>query len=398
MLPFPLHTATRIGVNVGLLFAAVVAVKLGATILVPVVMALLLASVLGPAAAWMHERLKIRWGLACLVVIFGLVMTMLLMTTIMLKAATSLAQQIPNPNDKAGMIDLYQKLRGKVVAVWPSELDPVIFPADPKELHEIRFYQYLSEAMPNLIKGIAISTGDWLFHWIVIVFTLLFLLLEGRMLTQRVVEIFGPSPEVRAKVGKALREMAMQVRTYLIWRTIINVALAIVIGLVFQIAGLSYPWAWAFLLLILNYVPYLGPILAGFPPFFDAVLSTNLTVALILSCFYWTIIILEGYLIVPLVMGKSMDLNATTVMLACLFWELIWGIPGLFLAMPLMAGIKAVLANTPDWNVWANLMSANDEPAAPIAAEIIPPAADTASTNGDGKPDTSSLTNIHLGP
>jgi AI-2 transport protein TqsA len=296
------------------------------------------------------------------------------------------------------MIDVYQKLRVKVVAVWPSELDPVIFPADPKELHEIRIYQYLSEATPGVMKTIAASTGDWLFHWIIIVFTLLFLLLEGRMLTRRVVEIFGPSEEVRGKVGKVLREMARQVRTYLIWRTIINVALAIVIGLVFQIAGLSYPWAWAFLLLILNYVPYLGPILAGFPPFFDAVLSTNLTVALILSCFYWTIIILEGYLIVPLVMGKSMDLNATTVMLACLFWELIWGIPGLFLAMPLMAGIKAVLNNTPDWNAWANLMSASDEPPAPVEPDLLPPPSDPPPMNGDGKPDTSSLTNIHLGP
>lgn len=398
MLPFQLHAATRIGVNVGLLLAAVVALRLGSTIIVPVVMALLLASVLGPAAAWMHERLKIRWGLACLVVIIGLVMTMLLMTTIMLKAATSLAQQIPNPNDKAGMIDVYQKLRVKVVAVWPSELDPVIFPPDPKELHEIRIYQYVSEAMPSIMKGAAAATGDWLFQWIIIVFTLLFLLLEGRMLTRRVVEIFGPSELVRGRVGKVLREMAVQVRTYLIWRTIINVALAIVIGLVFQIAGLSYPWAWAFLLLIFNYVPYLGPILAGFPPFFDAVLSTNLTVALVLSVFYWTIIILEGYLIVPLVMGKSMDLNATTVMLACLFWELIWGIPGLFLAMPLMAGIKAVLANIPDWSAWANLMSTSDEPAAPVEADIVPPTDHPPTTNGDGKPDTSSLTNIHLGP
>jgi hypothetical protein len=52
-----------------------------------------------------------------------------------------------------------------------------------------------------------------------------------------------------------------------------------------------------------------------------------------------------------------MDLNATTVLLACLFWELLWGLPGLFLAMPLMAGIKAICHNVPDWQVWANLMS-----------------------------------------
>jgi AI-2 transport protein TqsA len=57
------------------------------------------------------------------------------------------------------------------------------------------------------------------------------------------------------------------------------------------------------------------------------------------------------------VMGRSMELNATTVMLACLFWERIWGLPGLFLAMPLMAAVKAICYNVPDWQPWANLMS-----------------------------------------
>jgi hypothetical protein len=73
--------------------------------------------------------------------------------------------------------------------------------------------------------------------------------------------------------------------------------------------------------------------------------------------FYLVVITLEGYVVFPVVMGRSLDLNATTVILACLFWELIWGLPGLFLAMPLMAGIKAICANVPDWQVWANLMS-----------------------------------------
>jgi hypothetical protein len=55
-----------------------------------------------------------------------------------------------------------------------------------------------------------------------------------------------------------------------------------------------------------------------------------------------------------------MDLNATTVMLACLFWELVWGMTGLFLAMPIMAAVKSVCMHVPDWRPWANLMSAHE--------------------------------------
>src|SRR5439155_20888447 len=110
----------------------------------------------------------------------------------------------------------------------------------------------------------------WLWQWILILFILLFLLLEGRMLTRRAVEVSGPSKEIQARAGAILRDMARQVRTYVVWRTIINFGLAVVVGVVYQLAGLHEPWTWAMLLAILNYIPYLGPIVAGVPPVLDA--------------------------------------------------------------------------------------------------------------------------------
>jgi hypothetical protein len=69
-------------------------------------------------------------------------------------------------------------------------------------------------------------------------------------------------------------------------------------------------------------------------------------------------------------MGRSMELNATTVMLACLFWDLIWGTMGLFLAMPLMAGIRAICYHVPEWRPWANLMGIAEEPPQPVTLDI----------------------------
>jgi predicted PurR-regulated permease PerM len=150
--------------------------------------------------------------------------------------------------------------------------------------------------------------------------------------------------------------MARSVRTYLVWRTIINFGLAIVIALVYQAAGLKLAWTWAILLAILNYIPYLGPVLAGIPPFLDAFWFTDPVTTVVIFIIYTVIIIVEGYLIVPLLMGRNMELNATTVMVACLFWELVWGMAGLFLAMPIMAGVKAICWHVPGWRPWANLM------------------------------------------
>jgi len=47
-------------------------------------------------------------------------------------------------------------------------------------------------------------------------------------------------------------------------------------------------------------------------------------------------------------------------LIACLFWYIIWGEIGLFLALPLMAGIKAICQNVPGWQPWANLMGSGE--------------------------------------
>lgn len=359
MIAIPPNSATRLGLNLLLLFAGVLALRLGQTFFIPVIIALLLAAVLGPAASWLHRVLKIRWSIACVTVIFGVVLVNFLISMIFTLAVTRLMQQIPATSDE--IKSFYKDFRGKLEQVWPWELDEELFPKNPQSIEQIRAYTYVTEALPRLLRDMAEYGISSLWQWILILFILLFLLLEGRMLTRRVIEIFGPGPEIRETAGSVLSDMARAVRTYLVWRTIINIGLAILVGLIYQFAGLKQAWTWAILLAILNYIPYLGPLIAGVPPFLDAFLFTSPGVAIFIFVIYWIIIIVEGYLIVPLVMGRSMELNATTVMLACLFWDLVWGMVGLFLAMPIMAGVKSICYHVPGWRPWANLMGTEKE-------------------------------------
>jgi hypothetical protein len=105
----------------------------------------------------------------------------------------------------------------------------------------------------------------------------------------------------------------------------------------------------------------------------------------VLIVFYVGIVTLEGYVVVPVVMGRNMELNATTVILACLFWELVWGLPGLFLAMPLMAAIRAICLHVPGWRPWANLMGTSDgDPGGEEPAEHDDPAVLLPTPDGHG--------------
>src|SRR5438876_5268504 len=104
MIPnFSLSSTTRWGVNVLLLLAGVVALHLAQSVIIPLLIALMLAAVLGPAAAWLHQALKIRWSLACLMVIFGLLMFNMLLTLIFGVATSRLAYGLPSPRDEQGI-------------------------------------------------------------------------------------------------------------------------------------------------------------------------------------------------------------------------------------------------------------------------------------------------------
>jgi predicted PurR-regulated permease PerM len=356
---FPLNTAGRIGLNVALLLAGVVALHFGEPVFVPLLISLLLASVLGPAALWLHQHLKLQWFWACFTAVSCLVIANILVVAIFSGSVMRLVNQLSDP--KRALV-VYQDFRERLEKVSPFELDSELLPDKPENIDKIGVLKYLREAVPSILQQTGKYTLVWSTEAIIILVITFFLLLEGRMLARRAVAIFGPSEEVQAKATEVLFEMANQVRTYLVWRTLINLILAIVMGTVYQTAGLSQAWTWAVLLAILNYIPYLGPVLACVPPFVDAFIFANPAAAVVIFVVFWVVISIEGYIVVPMVMGRNMDLNATTVMLACLFWDAIWGPTGLFLAMPIMAGIKAILYNVPEWRPWANLMSSTEDP------------------------------------
>ena len=348
-----LGSATRWGLNLLALLGGAVALYLGESIFIPTVIALLLAAMLWPVVRWLRQGLRLPWTISCLTVVLGLVALNLLATISLIPLTLKLLQDLPRPGDEESEKKVYVSVKERIGEIVPVE---DVQPEDD------RVFQYLHQLLngpyiTNALVQLGWYGNSWLWQWVLIMFILLFLLVEGPMLTRRVVEIFGPSEEAQARALDALGAMAHHVRTYLVWRTVVNFGLALLVGTVYQTMGLRQPWTWAFITGVLCYVPYIGPLAAGIPPVIDAFITLGPQYAVAVIIFYTLVITLEGYVVVPVVMGRSMELNATTVMLACLFWERIWGLPGLFMAMPLMAAIKAICYNVPDWRPWANLMS-----------------------------------------
>lgn len=356
-----LTLATRVGLNLCAVFGISVAVYLGSSIFIPVVFSILLASILYPFAKFTHERLLVPWFFACLTSILALVA---LHFVVIGAFAWAIPQTLKGlPQNEGQWIAQYNKVQSNLSSLFPiRDDDEVLGRADPQhpdhqpQAVTLLRKQLSADSMSSALTKLSLVGLDHLWQAILVLFITLFLIFEGQMLADKVKVIFGPSVETRGRVTVALAEMAEAVRTYLVWRTIVNLGLALVLGGVYQQAGLQHWYLWALLVAVLSYVPYIGTIAAGLPPFLDALLFVDPFTAFGIVIFYTCVVTFEGYIIVPWVMGRSMDLNATTVLLACLYWHQVWGIAGLFLAMPLMAALKAVCMQVNGWQGWGHLM------------------------------------------
>jgi len=384
---FQFGPSMRVGLVAVLLLGVSVALFLGREVFVPFVLALLLAAMLWPAVGWLHGRMRLSWAFACLVTVTLFVAVMAVVGGVL---AVSVGRFVVDLGAEAKQRHVYLQVRNTVEQVSPWPLDERQFPRNPDDsevFHRIRStFNPEREGFTNLVWSALGGGVAFLWEGILIAFILLFLLIEGRMLTRRLACVFGPTLDDRGRAAVAIDEIADQLRAYLGWRTLINLLSALLLGVVYALLGLSQPWTWAILAFILGYVPYLGPLLAGFPPMIDAFINCpSPWVVLGLLLFYVVLVTVEGYVIIPVYMGRSLDLNATTVLLACLYWGLVWGVVGLFLAMPLMAVLRTVCLHVPGGRPWANLMGTEelgddaptpppDAPADDATQIILPPA------------------------
>ena len=109
----------------------------------------------------------------------------------------------------------------------------------------------------------------------------------------------------------------------------------------FSIIGLNAPVLIAFICVITNLIPYIGPylgaVIAGAIGFAESPLVGILTLVFILVTQT-----LEGEILHPIVMSKKMNLNPITIIISLLIFEYLFGIIGMVIATPVVATLKII--------------------------------------------------------
>ncbi len=175
-----------------------------------------------------------------------------------------------------------------------------------------------------------------------LVLVLFFLLASGDSLLRRFVEIMPTLADKRRAV-QIVNEIEHNVSLYLTTITIMNAAVGLLNMAQVWLLGLPNPLLWGVVAFTLNYIPILGP-MTGIVIFFFVGLFTFDSVlhALIPPAIYLAIHLLEGETITPMLLARRFTLNPLLVIASLMFWDWLWGIPGAFLSVPMLAVFKIV--------------------------------------------------------
>jgi predicted PurR-regulated permease PerM len=175
---------------------------------------------------------------------------------------------------------------------------------------------------------------------VVTLILLYFLLASGDFFLRKLVRVL-PRLEDKRRAVEIARQTELHISTYLSTVTLINVALGLAVGLAMWAVGMPNPALWGVVAGLMNYIPYLGPIVTLAVITIASILTfEDLGRALVAPLVYFALNFSEGYFITPTIMGRRLTLNPVVVFVGLVFWGWLWGIPGALIAVPLLAMFK----------------------------------------------------------
>lgn len=162
--------------------------------------------------------------------------------------------------------------------------------------------------------------------------------------------------------NELLIEIDHNIRQYLLTKLATSSVTALIVGSFLAFMDLDFAFAFMLLVFILNFIPTIGSIIATFLPLPVALIqypssAVVLMIILIPGAIQFTI----GSIIEPKLLGDSLKLHPVVILISLMFWSLIWGIPGAFLAVPITAVVKIIFEKIEGGKAISEVMAGNLE-------------------------------------
>lgn len=299
-------------------------------LVIPMMIALLLGALLSPLVNWMHSRKVPRW-LAVLLVEVGVIAAVSGLVFLVITQVRSGFDDLYNRSQHM-LIDVKEFLNGEPFNISNAQIN----------LYFEKIGKLIEEDLNLVLTGV-FSVGSTVGHiltgLLLTMFALIFVLLDGRMIWNWILNILPK----RARPAVDGGGIAAWITLSAYIRVQIVVALIDAIGIGIGAFALGLPMAFPIMVLVFmgSFIPIVGAILTGALAVFVALVYNGWIVALIMLAIVLLVQQVEGHVLQPWIMGTAVKIHPLAIVLVVAGGTMVAGIPGALFAVPLVAMLNA---------------------------------------------------------
>lgn len=322
---------------------------IGKVIIIPLILGLLFAMLLIPACNWFESKLKFPRVLAAavsLLVFFGVIIALITLVTSQL---TMLKQDWPLFEQQIyHAIDALHK--------WVANTFDIDYAKQTEYINDT-FSKSLGKGTE--ILGVAIISLSSLLILLVFTFLYTFFLLLYRRHIMRFLILLN-SKEHETIVREIVQEIQYVVKRYLIGLVVQMCIVATMTFIVLSVIGVKYNLMLALITGLFNVLPYVGIFSSILIIALITFATSTATNVLFVVLGLWAVHLIDSNFVVPKIVGSKVKVNSLFAMLAIITGELLWGISGMFLAIPVLAIMKIVFDRIYELKPWGFLLGEED--------------------------------------
>lgn len=330
---------------------------IGRSILVPVAFASILAIVLHPVVNF-FVRIRFNRVIAIIITLFLTILVIVAFGALLLSQANRLSDSLPF-------------LAEKFTALLNQSIDWISghFDINAGKMDDwlLKTRSELIDKGTNAIGNTLVSLGN-LFVIIFLIPVYIFMLLfYHSILIEFIHRLFRTDQQ--GKVSQMVSRTKKLIQQYLIGLIIEAGMVAALNTAALLILGIEYALLLGIIGAILNVIPYIGGIVAVAIPMIVALITKDSAwYPLYVLIIYYIIQLVDNNYIVPRIVASKVKLNALFSLLAVFIGGAIWGIPGMFISIPLLAVVKLVCDNVETLKPWGFLLGDTMPPLISIKA------------------------------
>lgn len=327
-----LLSALVVMIALGLFLALPFVLSIGSVVFLPLFAGLIVTIFLSPLA----DKLA-TWGIPntlasilALLIFFGV---LALALTAVLTPAVSLYDRIPAliAQVREHFTDIW------VNFVWIDQINEQLGQMSGDTGREVVL------AGPSMLQQVALATPTVLLETL-LTFLLAFFMLEARIRLRRRLLLDRAEVGSSLKAARAIREVQDRVAAYILTVGLINTGVGVVVALAAWAWGLEAPIMWGGLAMLLNFVPYVGPlammVLLGL---FGLGSSDSVWLGLVPMLAYLGLHTVEANVVTPSILGARFTMNPVMILLALSYFGWIWGVIGALLSVPILLTLTALV-------------------------------------------------------